>query len=401
MKRMLTIVSILSLLCAVAAPLDALEVPAEGAAEKSSFLSEYETFSAAIEAKMAGIKSRGDYDKLMAERKSGLEALLEQHASDPASDPVELLRARILVDLNKYPEAEAKLNALIAGQGARLNEARLLLAEVLTETERMGQAVPLFQLVEGQVARTDDFFAVAMTLAFEAPDAALRQEYCRKLLAAPDLPKKFSEYRVYLVTTLAEIELQKRNVEAAKKILQEGLKTFTGEKDAKSLQSALRQLEFIGRPAPAIAAEHWLNGDPLRLDSLKGKVVIIDFWAPWCPPCRKVIPTLAKDFNEFREQGLVVIGFTKLYGSYRDDVQNKGKVEADDEKALIQEFVERNGLKYPIAISNKGENFNDYGISGIPTMVFIDKAGNIYDIKVGSGNESEITAKIKLLLAAK
>jgi hypothetical protein len=93
MKRMLTIVSILSLLCALAAPL--------GAAEKSSFLSEYETLSAAIEAKMAGIKSRGDYDKLMAERKSGLEALLQQHASDPAGDPVELLRARILVDLNK------------------------------------------------------------------------------------------------------------------------------------------------------------------------------------------------------------------------------------------------------------------------------------------------------------
>jgi hypothetical protein len=58
-------------------------------------------------------------------------------------------------------------------------------------------------------------------------------------------------------------------------------------------------------------------------------------------------------------------------------------------------------LKYPIAISNQGAEFEKYGVSGIPTMVFIDKAGNIYDIKVGSGDEASITAKVKLLLSEK
>ena len=393
MKRMILWIVVLSLLPIAAANFSA--------AEKSGFSDEYETLRAELEQKMADIKTREAYNKLMAERQGALEALLAKHATDAAAGDVELMRARILIDLKKYPEAEAKLKALIDKKGPLQYEARLLLAKVLTETEKVGEAVPLFRQVEGKAGRSPDFFEVAMALAFEAPDDTVRKEYCHKLLAASDLPKKFSGYRVYLVTTLAEIEMKKRDIAAAKKILQDGLKEFTLDKDVKSLQSALKQLEFIGKPAPAIAAEKWLNSAPLALDKLKGKVVIIDFWAPWCPPCRKVIPTLAKDFNELKDKGLVVIGFTKLYGSYRDDIQNKGKVEAAEEKALIRGFVERNQLLYPIAISDKGEDFDDYGVSGIPTMVFIDKAGNVYDIKVGSGNEQEITEKIKLLLAAK
>ena len=393
MKKMILTVLALSLTIATGLGL--------GAAEKSVFLSEYEALRADIEQKMAAVNSREGYEKLMTEKTSALEALLGKHTADAAAGETELLRSRILIDLKKYPEADAKLAALVGTKNPLQDEARLLQAKILIETEKIEAAVPVFKGIEDKVARSADFFAVAVALAFAAPDDAVRKEYCQKLLAASDLPQEFVGDRVYLVITLSEIEMKNRNIDGAKQILQDGLKTITEERAVKSLQSALKQLEFIGKPAPAISAEKWLNSTPLTLEALKGNVVIIDFWAPWCPPCRKVIPTLAKDFNELKDKGLVVIGFTKLYGSYRDDTQNKGKVEAEVEKTLIQGFVERNGLKYPIAIAASGEAFDKYGVSGIPTMVFIDKAGNIYDIKVGSGDEAEITKKIKLLLAAK
>ena len=122
--------------------------------EKDPFTAEYEALSLSLEQKMAGVKSRDDYQKFMAERNSALEALLLKYAADPSrpAPRLELVRARILVDLKKYPEAEAKLKALAGKQGPQQDEARLVLAKLLTETERIAAAVPLFKQIETKAA---------------------------------------------------------------------------------------------------------------------------------------------------------------------------------------------------------------------------------------------------------
>ena len=95
-----------------------------------------------------------------------------------------------------------------------------------------------------------------------------------------------------------------------------------------------------------------------------------------------------------------IIGFTRYYGSYRDDQKNLGNVTKEVELQNTEEFLKRFEIEYPIAVATDTEVFDKFGVRGIPTLFLIDKEGNIADFKVGSGNETLLRQKIKKLLDA-
>ncbi|HSQ34784.1 MAG TPA: hypothetical protein VLQ89_02225, partial [Candidatus Binatia bacterium] len=265
MKRMVLAIVVLSLLAAAGSGL--------AAAEKSDFAGAYDALQADIEKKMASVTSRDAYEKLMSEKKSGLEGLLAAYATEADSDAGQLLCSRVLIDLKRYAEAEVKLDALLAKKSPLQTESTLYKAKILTETEKTDLAVPLFREIEAALPRSNDFFAVAIALAFEASDDMVKREYSRKVIEAKDLPAKFSDYRLQLVMNLASLEVKLRKIDLAKKILQDGIDANPADANTKWLRSSLKQLDFINQPAPAIAAENWLNSEPLALEALKGKVV--------------------------------------------------------------------------------------------------------------------------------
>ncbi|MBA3066306.1 TlpA family protein disulfide reductase [bacterium] len=124
-----------------------------------------------------------------------------------------------------------------------------------------------------------------------------------------------------------------------------------------------------------------INGASVNLASLRGKVIIIDFWATWCGPCVYEIPGFINLKNKYAKDGFEIIGLS-----------------VDRDKAAVMDFVRQKGINYPVAFAD-GDLQDQYGgIKGIPTTFFIDRSGRIADKIVGAHEEIFFENKIKELL---
>lgn len=125
-----------------------------------------------------------------------------------------------------------------------------------------------------------------------------------------------------------------------------------------------------------------VEGRPVASEQFRGKVVILDFWATWCPPCRQEIPGFVALQKQYGEKGLVVIGVSL-------DQQGPGVV-----KAFMQQF----GMNYPVVMGDQAVVDAFGGVEGIPTTFVIDRAGNIVAKHVGYADQQTFEIAIQRLL---
>ena len=125
-----------------------------------------------------------------------------------------------------------------------------------------------------------------------------------------------------------------------------------------------------------------LEGKSLRLSDFEGKVIILDFWATRCPPCREEIPDFVKLYTKYRDKGLVIIGVSL----------DRGSIEG------IKRFCQNEGVNYPVVIGNYEVTENYGGIRYIPTTFVIDKNKNILKKFVGYTSMDVFEREIKKLL---
>ena len=125
-----------------------------------------------------------------------------------------------------------------------------------------------------------------------------------------------------------------------------------------------------------------LSGSQTSLADLRGKVVMIDFWSSWCPPCREEAPTLASVYQQYQARGVVFLG-----------------VAIWDSDSEVRKFVQGNGLGYPNGLESRGTIAIDYGVKGIPEKYFVDKNGNIVRKFIGPVTSEQLSKVLDELLA--
>jgi len=121
----------------------------------------------------------------------------------------------------------------------------------------------------------------------------------------------------------------------------------------------------VGNRARDFALEN-LAGDEVSLSDYRGSVVLINFWATWCPPCRAEIPDLEAAYRTWRGNGLVVLGLS-----------------TDESREQVQAFVDEFGMTYPILLDSEAKIMETYRARGLPLSVLVDRDGVIQVRHIG------------------
>lgn len=136
----------------------------------------------------------------------------------------------------------------------------------------------------------------------------------------------------------------------------------------------------VGHLAPAIVLAT-PDGTTVSLADLRGQVVLVNFWATWCPPCREEMPAIQAAYERYRDQGFTVLAVT-----------------ADENHAAVEQFLLANGLTFPALLDPAGTTHTTYLATALPSSFFIDREGIIRAIHRGPMTSEALDTHLRPLL---
>jgi thiol-disulfide isomerase/thioredoxin len=232
----------------------------------------------------------------------------------------------------------------------------------------------------------------AERFAKEARELSLALMKTHKLDSEPWLP----------VALGASIEVQAQ-VMAARGERSEAV-TFLREQvalyGATSLHERIRKnlnlLSLQGQTAPELDVREWIGAKPQTLASLRGRPVLLFFWAHWCSDCKGMVKSVASVMKTYGPKGLALVAPTKRYGYVAGGEDATPAVEKPYiEKVRGQFYSELGQMPMPVSAAN----FQQYGSSSTPTVVLVDRAGKVRYYHPGAINEQELAAEVAKVMA--
>ncbi|HEX8142724.1 MAG TPA: TlpA disulfide reductase family protein [Pyrinomonadaceae bacterium] len=148
------------------------------------------------------------------------------------------------------------------------------------------------------------------------------------------------------------------------------------------LRDRARQVEILGTSAPEISVKTWIGGEAATLEDLRGRVVLLEFWATWCKPCAEMFPKLRALDAEYRARGLEIIALTRHYMAYRATAASQ-----EDELELMRKVVREHGLSFRVGVSEDERTQELYGATGLPMLALIDRGGVVRYAHFGGGED--------------
>jgi cytochrome c biogenesis protein CcdA/thiol-disulfide isomerase/thioredoxin len=154
-----------------------------------------------------------------------------------------------------------------------------------------------------------------------------------------------------------------------------------------SIDANVSAKKETGRTAPNfVGIAHWINSPPLSIESLRGKVVLVDFWTYSCINCVRNLPYLIKWYDTYKSDGFVIVGVHTPEFEFEKDLDN------------VKRATEREGIRYPVALDSDYKTWTAYNNSAWPEHYLIDQNGVIREVHLGEGDYEQTEQKIRALL---